>query len=327
MQLPSWQSQLKSTIRDVATLLTLVEVEEQDLPWPVLTDSQFQLRAPTSFIDRIEKGNPRDPLLLQILPFAVEQEIVPGFSHDPLAEAEATVVPGLLHKYHGRVLLVTTEACGIHCRYCFRRAFPYSEHRHSDSSWGQTIDYISNDNSISEVILSGGDPLSLADKELSWRIQELAAITHIKTIRIHSRLAAILPERFTPELVSILTQSQCSVVLVLHANHGNELASSKLRKPLSQLRQAGVHLLNQSVLLKGVNDSVKVLKELSHKLFELGVLPYYLHLLDQVEGVHHFDVPQAQAVAIYQGLQASVSGYLLPKLVKEIPGRLSKTII
>jgi len=316
----SWQKSLKSSCRDVKSLLKMLNLSAEDLPWPVLLEHEFPLRAPQSYIENIKPGCATDPLLLQILPFDQEELEVHGFAADPLQEKNASVVPGLLHKYQGRVLIITTAACGIHCRYCFRKEFPYGDHRFSHSHWQQVMDYIRADSSIEEVIFSGGDPLVLSDSELKKRLDDIASIDHVTTIRFHSRLAAILPQRLTKNFIEMLRVSRLSSVLVLHCNHAQELNIEALALGLASLRSAGVLLLNQTVLLRQVNDATDVLSDLSKTLFKLGVLPYYLHLLDKVSGTAHFEVPESKALNLYEDLLSALPGYMVPKLVREVPG-------
>jgi len=258
-----------------------------------------------------------------VLPVMAERNVLPGYNHDPLEEADANKVPGLIHKYHGRVLLIVTGHCGIHCRYCFRRHFPYADNQPSRQDWSQAFDYIRNDTSISEVILSGGDPLAVPDRHLQWMIGEIAAITHVKRLRIHSRLPVVIPSRVTSELVMMLAQTRLATSLVIHANHAQELDDHVMRA-LAPLRHAGVTLLNQAVLLVGINDAAEVLIALSERLFAMGVLPYYVHLLDHVTGAAHFDAGMDRIVSLRDALLARLPGYLVPQFVREVPQAASK---
>jgi EF-P beta-lysylation protein EpmB len=251
---------------------------------------------------------------------------VPGFGTDPVGETGRTPRPGILHKYRGRVLLIVSSHCPVHCRYCFRRHFPYENNRNNREDWLTAIDYIRSDSSIREVIYSGGDPLSAPDSLLHWLTATLAAIPHLTRLRVHTRFPIVIPSRITTELIAWLTGTRLLPTMVLHCNHPDEIDTTVVTS-LRRLREAGVTLLNQSVLLKGVNDNTSTLSALSEKLFASGVLPYYLHLLDKVEGAAHFAIPDAEAFAIYRELQAELPGYLLPKLVREEGGESSKTLL
>ena len=266
----------------------------------------------------MQPGDWFDPLLLQVLPLARESEQMPGYSEDPLRERDTNPVPGLIHKYHGRVLLIASPACAVHCRYCFRRHFPYDENTPSRTDWDQALDYIRQRSDIKEVILSGGDPLALNDKRLDTLIQAIAAIDHVTTLRFHSRLPVVLPARITPRFVNMLQALDKDVVFVIHSNHPAELGSA-LHEAMSRLRAAGVTLLNQTVLLRGVNDDAHALAKLSRGLFNSGVLPYYLHQLDRVEGAAHFEVSDDQARRLHRALLEQLPGYLVPRLVREDP--------
>jgi EF-P beta-lysylation protein EpmB len=286
-------------------------------------DEQFGLLVPHGFVERMEKGNPDDPLLRQVLPTADEWMEQPGFSQDPVGDGDATRSPGLLQKYQGRALLVVTGACASHCRYCFRRHYPYRESSAMGREWKQNLLRLRTDASVSEVILSGGDPLMLGDGELAELLQDLHSLPHIRRVRIHTRLPVTLPERISDELLLILRESGLPMVLVLHCNHRQEL-SNEVAEALHKLADAGITLLNQSVLLRGVNDSAEVLCDLSEALFELGVLPYYLHLLDRVAGAAHFEVPLERARALEKELRRRLPGYLLPRFVYEQAGAAAK---
>jgi EF-P beta-lysylation protein EpmB len=284
---------------------------------------QFPLRVTEAFAAKMQPGNWNDPLLLQVLPQIQETDIQTGFVDDPLAELEANPVPGLIHKYHGRVLLITTSACAIHCRYCFRRNFPYSDNNPSQKDWQQALDYIAADPEIHEVILSGGDPLAASDEYLERLITRIATIPHVETLRIHTRLPLVLPARITPDLIAVLSKHRLRTVMVIHCNHANELDQSSI-DALSDLDNAKIQLLNQTVLLRGINDNAESLIKLSHRLFASRVMPYYLHLLDKVRGASHFDVAETTAQALMQEVLASLPGYLVPRLVREDPNASSK---
>lgn len=289
-------------------------------------DPAFPLRVPEPFLEKIEPGNPNDPLLLQVLPQAQESLQVDGYTSEPLLEQDYSPLPGLIHKYRSRVLLVLTQACAIHCRYCFRRNFPYNEHQQSRQQWQQALDYVANNPQVNEVILSGGDPLSLSDGSLRDLLQKIDRIEAIKRIRIHTRMLPSLPQRVTKELLSTLASMRCKVIVVAHCNHPNELAGDTAQAFL-KLKQHDVTLLNQSVLLKNVNDDPHVLKLLSERLFEQGVLPYYLFTLDKVAGAAHFDLSRSQTNLIYQELCSILPGFLTPKLAEEQPGETSKRVL
>ena len=319
-----WQEEMSDLVSDPQELLELLQLDQQQLPQLKAAGELFQLRVPRPYLSRIRPGDPQDPLLLQVLPSARELQPTPGFSDDPLQEAAANPVPGVVHKYRGRLLLITAGQCAVNCRYCFRRAFPYSDNHLNRSQWQQALDYIRGQQDLREVILSGGDPLVMSDKQLGWLAGELAAIPHLDKLRIHTRLPIVAPSRVNREFLDWFTGSHLKPVLVLHCNHANEIDGA-VRNALGQLRAAGVTLLNQSVLLKGVNDSEQALADLSETLFDAGVLPYYLHQLDRVQGAAHFEVSDARARALVEQLRQRLPGYLVPKLVREIPAEKSKT--
>jgi EF-P beta-lysylation protein EpmB len=320
-QIPRWQIELAHAIADPAELLRLLELDPALLPAAQAAAALFPLKVPRGFVARMRKGDPNDPLLRQVLPLAAETLSSPGFVADPVGDRKAMVVPGLLHKYHGRILLVTTGACGIHCRYCFRREFPYSETKTGD--WRQALDYVANDTSISEVILSGGDPLALSNRRLKGLLTQLEPITHLRRLRIHSRQPIVLPERIEPELLALLSESRLLPIMVLHANHPQEIDDA-VNQALKQLAAAGITLFNQAVLLKGINDSAAVLGKLSETMFSAGVIPYYVHLLDRVRGTAHFQVEESQALVMMEEMRNCLPGYLVPRLVREQAGMFAK---
>lgn len=323
-KLPPWQRSLADGVGTLDELCSLLEIDPADFGEDAATREaarEFPVRVPRGFVARMKKGDPRDPLLLQVLPRAVEMQVFPGFERDPLAEEAAAVLPGLLHKYRGRVLLVTTGACAVHCRYCFRRHFPYVEQR---PDWQRALDYIAADPSIHEVLLSGGDPLVLPDEKLAELARALAGIPHLRRLRVHTRVPIVLPERVDEGLLSWLTGTRLQPIVVLHANHPRELDST-VGEAVGRLREARVAVLNQAVLLRGVNDDDATLKSLSEELFAMGVLPYYLHLLDRVQGAGQFGVEGDTATALYQSLLGGLPGYLVPRMVREIPGVPSKS--
>lgn len=324
MTTQDWQLELKAAITDPAELCKLLALDPSILPVQPEVLRQFSLRVPPAFLKRIKPRNPQDPLLLQVLATNHELENTPGFSIDPLAEKLSAKAPGLLHKYHGRVLLVTTGGCAINCRYCFRRHFPYQEHAISAHKLSSALEYIKKDTSIFEVILSGGDPLILKDEQLAALVKQLEQIDHINYLRIHTRLPIMIPSRITSTLLTLLRNTRFQVSLVIHCNHAQEIDQS-VTEALKQLRLAGVTLLNQAVLLKGINDTSVALINLSHALFRAQVLPYYLHLLDAVQGAAHFEVNKETALSLLHTMQASLPGYLVPKLVREEAGKKNKT--
>ncbi|NLO79874.1 MAG: EF-P beta-lysylation protein EpmB [Xanthomonadaceae bacterium] len=320
---PRWQQELADAIRDPAELLSLLELDPALLPAAQAAAAQFPLRVPRGFVARMRPGDPHDPLLRQVLPLADELRPAQDYLVDPVGDLEAMRAGGVLHKYHGRVLLVITGACAIHCRYCFRRHFPYAEANAAAGGFAAALDYIRARPDISEVILSGGDPLVLNDRRLSELARQLAAIPHLRRLRIHSRLPIVLPSRIDADLLDWLTGTRLQPVLVVHANHPREL-SDEVAAAAARLRERGVTLLNQAVLLAGVNDDAEVLVELSERLFALGILPYYLHALDRVQGASHFNSDQALR-SLLPKLRARLPGYLVPRAVREEPGRASKT--
>ncbi|MDS4029635.1 MAG: EF-P beta-lysylation protein EpmB [Candidatus Contendobacter sp.] len=323
-QVPAWQWELARAIVDPAELLGELGLDPALLPAARAAAARFPLRVPRGFVRRMVKGDPSDPLLRQILPLDIEMETTPGFVADPVGDRAAQAAPGVLHKYHGRALLIVTGACAVHCRYCFRREYPYAESHAGADEWRPALAYLAADSSLREVILSGGDPLSLSDRRLGALLAGLDRIPHLERLRIHSRQPIVLPERVDGGLLNALAETRLRLVLVVHANHPREI-DADVRAALARLTAVDVTLLNQSVLLRGVNDSVAVLAALSEVLFSARVLPYYLHLLDPVRGAAHFDVNKTEASAIIKALRRRLPGYLTPRLVREQPGQLAKT--
>lgn len=321
----SWLDYLAEATNDPEKLLEQLNLPKERFKQDIAARRLFPLRVPQPFIEKMEKGNPHDPLFLQVMSSQQEFFQAAGFSCDPLQEQQSAV-PNILHKYHNRVLLMVKGGCAINCRYCFRRHFPYQDNKGNKQNWQTALDYIAQHREIEEVIFSGGDPLMAKEHELDWLLTALEQIEHVKTVRIHTRLPVVIPQRITSQLCQRLQQSRLNKVLVTHINHPNEIDRT-LAMYLDRLRVANVVLLNQSVLLKGVNDNAEVLKKLSDKLFSVGVLPYYLHLLDKVQGAGHFYLDDQQALAIYRQLQKISSGYLVPKLAREIAGEPNKTLI
>lgn len=315
----SWQWHLRHAFRTAGELIDALALPEDILA----VDSEFPLLATRPFVDRMEKGNPRDPLLLQILPQACEADDVVGYTRDPLDESSHGQGAGIIHKYHGRLLLVTTGACAVNCRYCFRRHFPYTKARLTSPQWDSMLDYIRGDDGIREIILSGGDPLIMTDHQLSDLVNGLEALDQITHLRIHTRLPVVLPQRLTPGFLNLMADSRLRVVIVIHANHAREF-DEQVVEGLERLVQTGALLLNQSVLLKGINDNVDALCDLSWQLSTAGVLPYYLHMLDKVSGAAHFEVARGHALELIDEVRSRMPGYLVPRLVSEIPGHPAK---
>ena len=323
--MPAWQWALRQAVNSVEELLRLVRLDDTGLE--ICPDArEFPLRVPHSFIGRMQTGNINDPLLRQVLPLRHEWRVTPGFQQDPLGEREGMAIPGLLHKYDGRALLTLTGACAVHCRYCFRRHFPYGEANPIASHWDEVLAYLARHEGINEIILSGGDPLALPDARLSELARELAVIPHVRTLRIHTRLPIVLPERVDDYLLAWLGSHPQRTVLVVHCNHPNEIDAAVTRG-MRELNQAGITLLNQTVLLKGINDDAVTLARLSQALFEAGILPYYLHQLDRVQGGAHFEVADSTARELMDSLHAALPGYLVPRLVKETPGARGKQLL
>lgn len=320
----SWQKILAQGFTSASDLLGFLELPLVN--GSLLAEKQFPSRIPLGFAQRMQKGNANDPLLLQVLAIDDEVEDKEGYVLDPLAELSTIPLKGLIHKYHGRVLLTLTGVCAINCRYCFRRHFPYQGNNPGRSGWKEICSYIANDTSITEVILSGGDPLLASDLILAELIQQLELIPHVHTLRIHTRIPVVFPERIESGLIDLLAGTRLKKVIVLHCNHPQELDES-VQQACYDLQQAGCLLLNQAVLLAGINDNAITLAELSQSLFAYGVIPYYLHVLDKVQGAAHFDMPFAKTQALYQQLQSLLPGYLLPRLVREEPGKSSKTLL
>ncbi|WP_142464586.1 EF-P beta-lysylation protein EpmB [Klebsiella spallanzanii] len=319
-----WLMQLADVVTSPDELLHLLNVDA-DANLLAGRDAKrlFALRVPRAFIARMEPGNPNDPLLRQVFTSQEEFITAPGFSTDPLEE-QHSVVPGLLHKYSNRALLLVKGGCAVNCRYCFRRHFPYAENRGNKRNWQMALEYIAAHPELDEIIFSGGDPLMAKDHELDWLMTQLEAISHIKRLRIHSRLPIVIPARITDALVARFSASSLQLLLVNHINHANEI-DAEFHAAMKRLRMAGVTLLNQSVLLRGVNDNAQTLANLSNALFDAGVMPYYLHVLDRVQGAAHFMVGDEEARDIMRKLLTLVSGYMVPKLAREIGGEPSKT--
>jgi L-lysine 2,3-aminomutase len=320
---PSWQEQLADLVTDPAELLSILQLKMEDMDVSKQAIESFPLRVPRPYLARIKPGDPQDPLLRQVLPLTVETEAHADYSHDPLGELGFNETSGLLHKYAGRVLLIATSACAIHCRYCFRRHFPYSDNRPGREQWQSSFDYIAANPDIQEVILSGGDPLATSNAYLEWLVEKLLAIPHVRRLRFHTRVPIMIPQRVDAPLMQLLGNRKQQIVMVLHANHAQEF-DAEVDSACQRLRAGGVHLLNQSVLLAGINDSGTALCALSERMFAAGVLPYYLHMLDKVSGAAHFAVPLATAHELVDIMRATLPGYLVPRLVREEAGMMSK---
>ncbi len=323
LQPVGWQAQWRDAVRDPAELLAMLGLETLAARLSPAAMAQFPLRVPRAFISRMRHGDDADPLLRQVLPLDDEDRIVPGFALDAVGDAAAKAADGVIRKYRGRALLIATGSCAVNCRYCFRRHFPYADETAARGQWMDAIAAIAADPGIDEVILSGGDPLSLSTSKLAELTAQLVAIPHLRRLRIHTRLPVVLPARIDAEFTAWLAALPWPVAIVIHANHANEF-DDEVDAAIACLRDAGATLLNQAVLLRGVNDSVDALADLSERSFAAGVLPYYLHQLDRVQGAAHFEVDDALALELHRGLMSRLSGYLVPKLVREVAGDTGK---
>jgi EF-P beta-lysylation protein EpmB len=321
-----WQQSWRESITDPRELLDILGLAHRADDLLPAADTGFALRVPRGFAARMRHGDADDPLLRQVLCVADELIAVDGFVADAVDDMAARSARGVLHKYEGRALLVATGSCAVNCRYCFRRHFNYADDTAAANHWSDAIEHIRGDGTIAEVILSGGDPLSLSTPKLAELTDALASIKHIRRLRVHTRLPIVLPERVDDELIAWLSRLPWPAAIVVHANHANEFDAS-VDAATARLHGAGMALLNQSVLLRGINDNVETLAGLSERLFESGILPYYLHQLDPVAGTAHFAVDDDTARALVGGLSRRLSGYLVPKLVREVPGRGSKTLL
>ena len=321
--LPDWRQSLRDAVTDPRELLALVGLAHLADRLPA-DNAGFALKVPRGFVARMRHGDRTDPLLAQVLPQMAELDEATGFADDAVGDLDALQAHGVLHKYAGRALLIAAGSCAVNCRYCFRRHFPYAEELAAAHAWREAIDCLANDTSIREVILSGGDPLVLSTRKLTDLTDALRGVPHVIRLRIHSRLPVVLPERIDDAFCAWLSALPLQRVLVLHANHPNELDTG-VAAACARLREAGATLLNQSVLLRGINDDADALTELSERLFACGVLPYYLHQLDRVRGAAHFEVPDARARELVDSLRARLPGYLVPRLVRELPGEGAKT--
>ena len=321
-----WKAELSHCVSSIDDLLNQLGLNANNLSATEQAAIDFPIKVPQPFVQLMEYGNPNDPLLKQVLPISSELAIDSNFSTDPVDESNYNPVPGIVHKYHNRVLMIISPNCAINCRYCFRRHFPYDENRQSKQQWLEALDYLKTKPEINEVIYSGGDPLAANDNFLRWLTAEIESISHIKRLRIHSRLPVVIPARIDEPLINWLGHTRLKPTFVLHINHANEI-STELSQGVDRLKQAGISVLNQSVLLKGINDSSDQLIALSEKLFDAGIMPYYLHMLDPVQGASHFDVSKKHAVEIFHQIQSELPGFLTPKLVQERAGETAKTLI
>lgn len=319
-----WQALWREAIRDPRELLALLGLEAEAARVSATAAARFPLRVPRAFAAKMRHGDPHDPLLRQVLPVIEEEAVVPGYGLDAVGDAAARGGSGLIRKYEGRALLIATGSCAVHCRYCFRRHFPYASETAAAGRWQDSIGHLRSDPTITEVLLSGGDPLSLATARLAELTDALAPVAHLRRLRLHTRLPVVLPERVDAGLLAWLRRLPWPVAVVVHANHPNELGTD-VGAAVAGLRAAGATVLNQSVLLRGVNDDAAVLGELCERLFDLGVLPYYLHQLDRVAGAAHYEVPEARARALHAQLSARLPGYLVPRLVREVRGAPGKS--
>ncbi len=322
----SWQGEIREAVRDAGELCRRLGLPMELAERATAGAEQFAVFVPPSYLARIRPGCPEDPLLRQVLPVAEEAACVDGFVVDPVGDGAATLRPGVLQKYAGRALLVATGVCAVHCRYCFRRHFSYEQVPRGAAEWGAALEAIAVDDSIREVILSGGDPLMLVDEQLAALVEKIAAISHVERLRIHTRLPVMIPSRVTEGLLALLTGCRLTPVMVIHANHAQEL-DRQVGEGLTRLRQAGVMLLNQAVLLRGVNDSIDAQVALSERLVEMRVLPYYLHQLDRVAGAAHFEVPVDEGRQIIEGMRARLPGYAVPRYVQEVAGEANKVVL
>jgi EF-P beta-lysylation protein EpmB len=325
-QPPRWQRELQQVVTDPAELLSILGLGPEWLEPARAAARLFPLRVPRGFLARMRRGDPQDPLLAQVLPLAAELAAAPGYVPDPVGDLAARAGAGVLQKYRGRALLIASGTCAVNCRYCFRRHFPYADENASRADFEPALELLRADATVREVILSGGDPLTLGDRRLAKLIEGLEAIPHLRRVRLHTRLPIVLPERIDAGFAAIWSAVRLQKVAVVHANHAAEIDAS-VRDAMGRLKDTGTTLLNQAVLLRGVNDRSDDLVALSETLFEAGVLPYYLHLLDPVTGAAHFDVPEARARALLAEVAARLPGYLVPRLVREIPGESAKTML
>lgn len=326
MDQAGWKRSLANAVRDARSLLVRLQLPLDLLPGGEQASGEFPILVPQSFLNRMQPGDPRDPLLLQVLPVADELLEVSGFTSDPVGDGQSRAAAGLLHKYQGRALLIAAGSCAVHCRYCFRRRYPYGTEPRTEEAWEPALAAIRADQSLEEIILSGGDPLVLSDRRLEHLIRRLEEIPHVHRLRIHSRLPVVLPDRVTPELLRLLTETRLRSIFVIHANHARELTADAA-DAVERLVTAGMPVLNQAVLLRGVNDSVLALADLCRTCVNLGVLPYYLHQLDRVSGAAHFEVSESRGLELVDELRSQLPGYAIPRYVRERPGGTAKELV
>jgi EF-P beta-lysylation protein EpmB len=322
---PLWQREWQASFRNPQDLLEFLELDARETPHTLNLHPRFPFRVPRSYAARMRKGDWEDPLLQQVLPLETEEDERPGFVRDAVGDGAAQAGPGLLQKYHGRALLVLTGVCAVHCRYCFRREFPYAELPATRAEWERTYSLLSTDPDVTEILFSGGDPLSLSDANLRWHWERALALPHLKRIRIHTRLPVVLPARVDTHFLELVKEmaAQKPLLMVLHVNHAREI-DAELTDRLGALRAAGALLLNQAVLLRGVNDTADAQVQLSEGLLEARVLPYYLHQLDRVRGAGHFEVPEEKGLELLEELRKRLPGYGVPRYVREVAGEASK---
>lgn len=321
----SWSQHLTQAITSLDDLIKSLGLSKDLITQGQDAQHSFKLLVPRPYLSRMEYGNPNDPLLLQILPNALETKSVIGYTKDPLEEADHNPQKAIVHKYKRRLLVITTGTCAVNCRYCFRRHFPYGDNQLAQAEWQSVINYLTAHPDVNEVILSGGDPLMMKDALLADKVRQIEALPQIKRLRIHSRLPVVIPARVCDDMFDWINKSRLDIIMVWHINHANEM-DAELAQAAFKLKQAGVTLLNQGVLLKGINDSVEAQVNLSEAVFDAGILPYYMFTLDPVEGAAHFDITVEEAQKLMGKVAAELPGYLVPKLAKEIPGKTSKTV-
>jgi len=322
--LSRWQREMRRAVRSAGELCRRLELPAELVH--AAAERDFPVFAPLGFIARMQTGDPDDPLLRQVLPRPNESLDQPGFVHDPLSEFGTQMRPGLLQKYARRALIVTTGVCAVHCRYCFRRHFPYHQAPRSPAAWQPALAAVADDPTIDEVILSGGDPLTLTDALLARLARQIDAIRHVRRLRLHTRLPIVIPQRVNKQLLAWLKPLRAAPIVVVHANHPAEIDAS-VRRALARLVDAGIPVLNQAVLLRGVNDRADVLAELCRRLVDLRVMPYYLHQLDRVAGAAHFEVPIEEGVRLVDALRRQLPGYAVPRYVQEVPGEAGKVVL
>jgi EF-P beta-lysylation protein EpmB len=321
-----WQRQLSQVVSSVDELWQILDLPDEALAGARQAAQQFPLRIPRAFVAKMRQGDIHDPLLRQVLPLGEELSPPPGFVTDPLAERDSNPHQGLLHKYQSRVLVIAGSACAVHCRYCFRRHFPYQDNQLSQPQFDALLDYLRDHPEVNEVILSGGDPLVTSNARLQRWVEALESLPQLKRLRLHTRTPVVIPERIDAGLLQLLRQTRLKIIMVVHCNHANEIDDAFARA-MGHLSDIGVTLLNQTVLLKGVNDDADALVALSETLFDAGILPYYVHLLDQVAGAHGFQVNDSEAFALYRAMAARLPGFLLPRLTREVPGAPAKQVL